>query len=337
MIKMLMFDFRNSEKDFFKTNHQSDFDITFKRENLNENTKLTAKEKNETVILSVFTTSKITEKVINQFNNLQIIATRSTGYNHIDIETCRKKNIAVINISDYGRTSVAQYTIGIILAMIRNVIQSSNDVKNRHIDYEKYEGHDISNLILGVIGTGSIGSAVCEIANTLGMKIYAHDLKINKNINTFVKYVSLNDVLKNSNIITLHIPYQKEFHHLLSTKEFNMMQESSYIINTARGELIDTKALYDAIKSGKIKGAALDVLECEELLISNEDLNTELKNTSYKCLENALISQKLMEFDNVIITPHIAYNTKESIDKILKTMFFAIKNYFKGMHTNRIV
>ena len=152
-----------------------------------------------------------------------------------------------------------------------------------------------------------------------------------------MKYVSLNDVLKNSNIITLHIPYQKEFHHLLSTKEFNMMQESSYIINTARGELIDTKALYDAIKSGKIKGAALDVLECEELLISNKDLNTELKNTSYKCLENALISQKLMEFDNVIITPHIAYNTKESIDKILKTMFFAIKNYFKGMHTNRIV
>ena len=125
MIKMLMFDFRNSEKDFFKTNNQSDFDITFKRENLNENTKLTAKEKNETVILSVFTTSKITEKVINQFNNLQIIATRSTGYNHIDIETCRKKNIAVININDYGRTSVAQYTIGIILAMIRNVIQSN--------------------------------------------------------------------------------------------------------------------------------------------------------------------------------------------------------------------
>lgn len=337
MIKMLMFDFRSSEKNFFTTNNESDFDITFRNENLNENTKLSTKERNETVILSVFTTSKITEKVLNQFNNLQIIATRSTGYNHIDIEACRKKNIAVINVSDYGRTSVAQYTIGITLAMIRNVIQSSNDVKNRHIDYEKYEGHDISNLILGVIGTGSIGSAVCEIAHTLGMKIYAHDLKINKNINSFVEYVSLNDILKNSDIITLHIPYQKEFHHLISTQEFSMMKESSYIINTARGELVDTKALYTAIKSGKIKGAALDVLECEELLISNEDIDTELHNTSCECLKNALISQKLMEFDNVIITPHIAYNTKESIDKILKTMFFDIKNYFKGMHTNRIV
>lgn len=337
MIKMLMFDFRNSEKQFFETNDTSDFDITLKKESLNENTKLTTDEKNNTVILSVFTSSQITDKVLNQFRNLQIITTRSTGYNHIDILACQKKNIAVINVSDYGKTSVAQYTIGMIITMVRNAIQSSNDVKRHKIDYKKYEGHDITNLSLGVIGTGSIGSSVCEIAHKLGMNIYAHDLKINKDINSFVQYVSFDDILYKSDIITLHLPFQKEFYHMLSSEEFKKMKNNSYLINTARGELIDTKALYQAIKSKKIKGAVLDVLECENLLISDENINLKLKNSSCKCLEVAIITQKLMEFDNVIITPHIAYNTQESIYTILNTMFHDIKNYFKGMHTNRIV
>jgi len=337
MIKMLMFDFRGSEKDYFANNDDlSDFDITFRQESLNEHTELTEKEKDETVILSVFITSNITEEILNRFKNLQIITTRSTGYNHIDIDACRRRNIAVLNVNDYGRTSVAQYTIGIIIAMLRNFVLSANDVKSRKLSYEKYEGRDISKLSLGVIGTGSIGSAVCEIADTFGMKVYAYDAAINKNISELVEYVSFQELLKKSDIISLHVPYMKEFHHLISKNELEIMKDGSYIINTARGELIDTIALYNAIKSGKLKGAALDVIECESLTTSSEDFNIKLKEASYECLESAIVTQKLMGFDNVIITPHIAYNTKEAINKILTATFYNIKNYFKGIHTNQV-
>ena len=337
MIKMLMFDYRESEKKYFERNKIEDFDITFYNESLNETTLLTEEEKNDTAILSVFINSRITEKVINQFKNLRIIATRSTGYNHIDINACLERNIAVLNVADYGRTSVAQFTIGMIIAMVRKFIPAANDVKNRHTVHEKYEGRDISKMSLGVIGTGSIGSAVCELADVFGMKIYAHDIKINNNIKEIVEYVSFNELLHNSDIVTLHVPYLKEFHHMISKKEFEMMKQDSYIINTARGELLDTSALYEAIKNGKLKGAALDVIECEELNSNIVDFDKTLKTASCECLENTIITQKLMSYDNVIITPHIAYNTEDSIDLILDTMFYNIKNYYQGLHTNQIV
>ncbi|MCM1265341.1 MAG: hypothetical protein NC200_03995 [Candidatus Gastranaerophilales bacterium] len=337
MIKMLMFDYRESEKKYFEHNDIEDFEISFHRESLNESTLLTEEEKNETAVLSVFINSRITEKVINQFKNLRVISTRSTGYNHIDLNACMDRNIAVLNVGDYGRTSVAQFTIGMIVAMVRNFIPAANDVKNRHTIHEKYEGRDISKLALGVIGTGSIGSAVCELADVFGMKIYAHDIKVNNNIKEFVEYVSLGELLSNSDIITLHVPYIKEFHHMISKKEFDIMKQDAYIINTARGELIDTSALYDAIKDGKLKGAALDVIECEELNSNIVDFDKTLKTASCECLESTILAQKLMSFDNVIVTPHIAYNTKDSINIILDTMFYDIKNYYQGSHTNQIV
>lgn len=336
MIKMLMFDYRESEKKYLNDNIRSDFDITFRTDCLNEYTELSEDERNNTTILSIFINSKIDENILQKFKNLQIITTRSTGYNHIDIEACRKRNISVYNIGDYGRTSVAQYTIGIILSMIRNVISASNDVRNRHIVHEKYEGRDISKLSLGIIGTGSIGSAVCELANIFGMKIYAHDIKINKNISKFVEYVSFHELLRKSDIVSLHIPYIKECHHMISKKEFEIMKKGSYLINTARGELVDTKALYEAIKVGKLKGVALDVVECERLNSNIDDFEMTLKSASCDCLESALLVQKLMEFENVIITPHIAYNTQESVEKILEIMFNDLKNYYKGIHTNRV-
>lgn len=334
MLKMLMFDFKESEKKYFENNEVSDLDITFYKNNLNEMTELTGEEENNTVIISIFITSQITKKVLDRFKNLQVITTRSTGYNHIDIDECKKRNITVINIGDYGRKSVAQYTIGIIIAMIRNVIISANDVKNRCIDYEKYEGRDISKLTLGVIGTGSIGSAVCKIANTIGMKVLAYDMVTNRNLINFVEYVSFNELLMESDIITLHIPYNKETYHIISKPEFELMKKGVYIINTARGELIDTFALYNAIVSNKVKGAALDVIECENLNMNDIEIDDELKTTSSECLKSHVILQKLMGFNNVIITPHIAYNTTESVNKILNITFRDIKKYFQGYHVS---
>lgn len=337
MVKMLIFDYRDSEREYFKNHDTSDFEITFYEGSLDEDTILKESEKNETVIISVFINSKITEKVLSQFKNLLIISTRSTGYDHIDIESCRKRNVSVLNVSDYGRGSVAQFTIGIILSMVRNIIPAVNDVKNRDVSHKKYEGLDISKLTLGVIGTGSIGSAVCELADVFGMEILAYDFKINKDIKEFVEYVPFNDILRKSDIITIHIPYMKEVHHMFSTKEFEKMKNNSYLINTSRGELIDTKALYEAVKSKKLKGVALDVTECEQLNSNIGDFDKALKTSDCSCFESGIITQKLMSYDNVIITPHIAYHTRESVNTILDTMFNNIKSHFKGEHTNQVV
>ena len=336
-MKMLMFDFRDTEKEYFKENTPNDLEIEFFREPLSDKFHLTDSQKEDTVVLSVFINSELTPEILSQFRNLQVVATRSTGYNHINLDYCKKNNIAVINTPYYGKYSVAQYTIGMIITLTRKVMLAANDVKNRKIDYSKYEGENLSKLSLGVVGTGSIGSAVCELANKFDLKIYAHDLKVNEDIKGFVEYVDFDELISKSDIITLHIPYILEFYHLLSEKEFKKMKQGVYIINTSRGELIDTGALYKNIKSGKVKGAALDVLECEYLKYDNEEIVTTVKNASETCLENVIITDKLMEFDNVIITPHIAYNTKQSIMNILESMFISIKEHYHGGYLNRVI
>ena len=334
---MLMFDFRDTEKEYFKENTPTDLEIEFFKEPLSDKFHLTDSQKENTVVLSVFINSELTPEILSQFKNLQVVATRSTGYNHINLDYCKKNNIAVINTPYYGKSSVAQYTIGMIITLTRKVMLAANDVKNRKIDYSKYEGENLSKLSLGVIGTGSIGSAVCELANKFDLKIYAHDLKVNEDIKDFVEYVDFDELISKSDIITLHIPYILEFYHLLSDNEFKKMKQGVYIINTSRGELIDTSALYKYIKSGKVKGVALDVLECEYLKYDNEEIVTTVKNASETCLENVIITDKLMEFDNVIITPHIAYNTTQSIINILESMFISVKEHYHGGYLNRVI
>lgn len=336
-MKMLMFDFRESEKEYFKNNLPNDLEIEFIPRSLNKDTTLTEEQKNDTVVLSVFINSYLNKKVLSQFKNLQIIATRSTGYNHINLEYCRNNNIAVINAPYYGKTSVAQYTIGMILMLTRNVLIAANDIKNRRINYADYEGRNLSNLSIGVIGTGSIGSSVCKLANKFDMKIYAHDIKINEDIKDFVEYVDFENLISNSDIISLHVPYLIEFYHMISDKEFEKMKDGVYIINTSRGELIDTASLYKYVRNGKVKGAALDVLECENINYENNEITNVIKQASETCLENVIITDKLMQFNNVIITPHIAYNTRESVINILDSIFLSIKNHFNGEHSNRVI
>lgn len=336
MIKMLFFDYREQEEKFFDSFNDTDFDITFYKNNLTEMTELTEEEYNETEVISVFVCSQVTEKLINKFKNLRIIATRSTGYNHIDIQACLERNISVVNVEAYAKSSVTQYTLAVMLGLVRNIAPAMKDFQLDSIDYNKYTGYDLSELTLGVIGTGAIGTELCELANKFGMHIFAYDIKPNPKIIDIVDYVSLEDLYKHSNIISLHLPYSVDNYHMLGEKEFDMMTNEVYIINTSRGELIDSAALYKAIKSGRVKGAALDVLECENLNMYPDDFMHLMKESSCDCIGNAIINQKLMLEPNVVITPHIAYSTYQAINNILKITFNNIKTCLKGRCPNRV-
>ncbi len=337
-MNILFYDFRDAEKEYFNLHTNDDFDIKFIKDSLNDFTEVAEYDSNETCIISVFTTSRINVNVLDKFKNLRLIATRSTGFDHIDIDECARRNIRVVNVEQYGKTSISEYAIGMMIMLIRNIVPAVRDMRRQDIQTSRYVGRDLRQLKLGVLGTGAIGSSVCKIAKVLGMDILAYDAVKNTDIESIVNYVDFETLLKESDVITLHIPYNKENHHLISVYELSIMKHGAYIINTARGELIDIVALYDALQTGKIAGCALDVHECEGVVLNvsrNPLLNIE--SADKNCIQRALITQKLAELDKVIMTPHIAYNTLDAINTILDTTFTNIRDYLKGLNTNRVV
>ncbi|MBD9223797.1 hydroxyacid dehydrogenase [bacterium] len=335
-MKMLMFDFRDTEKEFFDNNKLVDFDLSFIGEPLNADYKLTEEQKLETDIISVFRSSNLTDKVLKQFKNLRIIATRSYGYGHIDLDYCIEHNIAVLNVEQYGEEAVAQYAIALIIVLVRNMLPAILDMKGHKINYKHYEGKKLNNLTLGIVGCGQIGSAVAKIANYFGMRVLIHSYMQNPELDSFCDFVSLDELLSESDVISLHLLYTGDNYHLIGKEEFEKMKDGVVFVNTARGELLDIKALYDNLVTGKVKAAALDVLECEFLSTHPGELSNVIKDSESHCVETALVTQKLFNMDNVIITPHIAYNTHESVNYLLTKTFNNIRDYIKGVNTNRV-
>ena len=333
-INMLVFDYRDTEQAFFGNNHFQNFNIRFFKESLNEESikSLTQEDLDGVMIISVFIDSELTEDVINSFKNLRIISTRSTGIDHINTKAAERRNIKIINVMNYGSTSVAQYTFGLILALVRNIVYAADCTKQYRAGSISFIGRDISVLTLGVVGTGAIGGAVCRLAAAFGMKIYAYDLNEKQELKEGcnVEYVSLEYLLQNSDIVTLHLPYTGINKNMVSYPQFALMKENAYLINTSRGEMVDIKALKTALDDKQIKGAALDVLSCENYNVKCEELVKEPDSISLECQEEVKITREIIKYPNVIITPHIAYETQESVDYILQKTFDGIIDTIKG-------
>ncbi len=339
-IKMLIFDFRDSEKNFFEQNKFEHFDIKFYPFSLNENTveELPREELENTFVISVFVHSEVNEYVINKFKNLRIISTRSTGFDHISKKTVQEKNIAVINVDSYGSKSVAQFTIGLMIALVRKLVPASQYLKRNKGFCTDFLGKDLSNLTLGVVGTGAIGSSVATVAKAFGMNILAYDLKVRQELieSIEMQYVNLEELLRNSDIVSLHLPYTGKNYHMFSTKQFDMMKQGAYFINTSRGEVVDTLAIYDALVSGKFAGAALDVVGCEDISFKCDRFANDLPGVTLNCVKELDTVKKLAELDNAIITPHVAYETQDAIDYILQQTFKSIREYIKGSNEHRV-
>ena len=339
--RMLVFDFKPSEKKFFEKNKFDNFEFSFFEIPLNELTvsQVAQEDLDRADIVSIFISSSVTKQVLNKLKNLKLIYTRSTGYNNIDLEECKNLGISVVNVAKYGETTVAQYTFGLLIAMVRKIIPAVIDMKNGTNSSPTYVGRDLNAITLGVLGTGSIGSAFCKIAHGAGMKILAYDFMPNQELikKYGVEYVDKDTLLKKSDVVSLHVPYNEANHHFISHNEIEMMKDGSYLLNTSRGELLDTNALYQALADKKLAGAALDVGECESFSFDMSTFMSKIPNTSPDCLARALVTQRLIELPNVILTPHIAYNTQEAIETILESTFKNIDDFYLGLKTNRIV
>lgn len=280
-------------------------------------------------IISTFVYSVMDKKVLDSMPNLKMIATRSTGFDHIDIDECKKRKIMVSSVPDYGSNTVAEYTFALLLAVARKIVMAKESVENGEFSPEGLTGVDIYKKTIGVIGTGKIGQNVIRIARGFGMKVLGVDRLADPLLAKKMgfKYVDLETCLRESDFLTLHVPYTPETHHLINKKNIRLMKRTSYLINTSRGPVVETEAIVWALNNKIIAGAGLDVTEEESLVESMSVVVS--KKVSKDDLKEILSFHLLRDRDDVVFTPHNAFNTQEAIGRIIQTTVDSIKNFCK--------
>ncbi len=285
-------------------------------------------------VISVFIYSRVTAEILKKVPRLKLVATRSTGFDHIDVDACTKRGIAVANVPFYGENTVAEHTFALILALSRKVHQAYFRTIRGDFSFDGLEGFDLKDKTLGIVGTGHIGIHAIRIAKGFGMNVIAYDvIKNNFMAETLgFKYVSFDELLGASDIISLHAPYRKETHHLINRENIKKIKKGALLINTARGALVETEALTLALDQKILAGAGLDVLEGEELI--KEERQILSKEYSIERLKTLLQNHILLNRENVVITPHIAFNSKEAFLRILNTTLSNIRAFSSGKPEN---
>ncbi len=333
-MKIAFFETTEKEKEYF-AKELSGHELVFEEGNLtpdNVSVALGAEA------VSVFVNSEIKQPVLDSLTGVKFITTRSTGFDHVDGAYAKEKNIAVSNVPSYGSRTVAEFAFGLILNLSRKIYTARHQLmEGDNFDISNLKGFDLYGKTLGVVGTGRIGKNVIKIAKGFEMKIIACDSFPDLNFakEQGFEYVSLDDLLKNSDIVTLHAPYNPTTHHLINKQNIGLMKKTAYLINDARGELVETDALVQALSRGDIAGAGLDVLESERQLKEESELMKKGPE-AFKDFKTLFENQLLMDMQNVIVTPHIAFNTEEAVREIMETTAENLKSFAEGKVINQI-
>lgn len=290
----------------------------------------------EAEVLCTFIESKIGEEELKRFPALKLIATRSTGFDHIDLAATKARGVAVANVPFYGEHTVAEFAFALLLALSRRIIDADERVRETGtFSHDNLRGFDLSGKTIGVVGCGHIGAHAIKMANGFGMKVLGFDVTRNDDLSHTLNftYTTLSELLAASDIVTLHVPYNAHTHHLINRENINSFKKGSYLINTSRGAVVETQALVEALKNGIIAGAALDVLE-EEGDMNDEAVLLTSSHPNAEAIKIALENHYLIEHPRVIVTPHVAFNTQEAVERILNTTIENIKNFPSGSPTN---
>ncbi len=285
----------------------------------------------DTQVLSVFVNSKVTSAVMDALPELKLIVTRSTGYDHIDMAAATARGIVVCNVPSYGERTVAEYAFALLLTLSRKMYPALKRVHDEGVFHtDGLTGFDLAEKTIGVVGTGRIGCHVIEIAKGFGMHVLAYDPFPRNGLEEQMgmQYVTLEELLKRSDVVTLHAPYLPSTHHLLNSQNMPLIKQGAVLVNTARGGLVETQALVDVLASGVLAGAALDVLEEERYVGAEQTL---LKGGSpAEQMKAVLADHQLMAYSNVLISPHNAFNTIEARERILDTVLQNIEKFTAG-------
>jgi len=285
-------------------------------------------------ILCVFTFTQLQKETLEKFPHLKLIVTRSTGYDHIDINYCKEKGIIVSNVPAYGVHTIAEHTFALLLAITRKIIPSVERTKRGNFSLDGLRGMELFGKTIGVIGAGNIGSVVVDIAKGFGLKVLIYSRHAKESSDPQVSYVTdLNTILGQSDVITIHVPSTPETKHLISLENLSKIKKGAILLNAARGAIVQTEAILQGLETGILSGAGLDVLE-EECELREEK---ELLTTTYlqTCdIRTQLMNHVLLYRDDVIITPHNAFNSEESIMQILHLTIEDIQTFLNGTPQN---
>ncbi|MFD4462601.1 D-lactate dehydrogenase VanH [Nocardia sp. NPDC058480] len=268
--------------------------------------------------ISVSHKTQITDSTLLALSRagVEYISTRSIGYNHLDLTYAERVGISVGNVA-YSPDSVADYTLMLMLMAVRHAKSGFRRTDMHDYRLSDMRGKELRDLTVGVIGTGRIGTAVIDRLRGFGCRVLAHDSRPHAGAD----YVPLDELLRQSDIVTLHTPLTADTHHLLDRHRIEQMKRGAYVVNTGRGPLLDTAALLSALESGRLGGAALDVLEGEEGIFYADCRNTVIEN-------EALV--RLQRLPNVLISPHSAYYTDHALNDTVENSLINCLNFESG-------
>jgi len=275
---------------------------------MSEPTKLVDLAKDADILCARDQFMKYDRSVIDQLPRLKLIVTRSTGYDHVDWKYAASKGIPVCNVPGYGSNTVAEFAAGLLLSVSRKIHKAAERYQRGNYAIDGMEGIDLEGKTIGIAGTGSIGLKMARIAKGLGMRICAYDIYENRDAAAEIgfEYLSLEKLLEESDVISLHLPLTEETHHLVNAQTLKSMKPGAILINTGRGELVDTEAMLSALREGKLYGAGLDVIEGERK-----------KTHDFRDL-------------NVVVTTHVGWFTREAVRRIVTIALDNIRAFMIG-------
>jgi D-lactate dehydrogenase len=289
----------------------------------------------ETQALSTFIYSKLDRAVLAQLPALKLIATRSTGYDHIDLAWCAEHGITVCNVPTYGENTVAEHVFALLLAISHRLREAMERARSGRFSPQGLEGFDLQGKTLGVVGTGNIGRHVIRIAKGFAMEVVAFDVKPDEAAARSLgfRYMDLDDLLAAADIVTLHVPALPQTENLIDAEAFARMKPGAVLINTARGSIVEPRALIEALLDGKLAAAGLDVLSDEPLIREEAELISSIYDNKQD-IRDLVADHVLLNMPNVVVTPHSGFNTREAIRRISATTVSNIVAFLKGEPVN---
>jgi D-lactate dehydrogenase len=287
-------------------------------------------------VVATFINSRLGAGVLLLLPHLRLVATRSTGYDHIDLDYCRAHGITVCNVPGYGDHTVAEHAFALLLAIARHIVDSVERTRRGNFAQSGLRGFELFEKTLGVIGTGRIGRRVIGIARGFAMEVIACDVRRDESAAAALgfRYASLDELLATADVVTLHVPATPGSRHMLSDREFALMKDGAVLINTARGNVVDVAALVRALSTGKLRAAGLDVLPEEPVIREEAQIfRAEAPEQDYD-LRALVANHVLLRFPNVIVTPHNAYHTDSAVRRIIETTLDNIDAFARGAPQN---
>ena len=316
--RVAFFSARQYDRKFFKAAALSHrFEIEFFETALNANTAGIAKGFE---VVCVFVNDDVSEPVVELLaeNGVKLIALRCAGFNNVDLNACDKYGIKVVRVPEYSPYSVAEHTFGLILTLNRKIHKAFNRIREGNFALDGLTGFDLHEKAIGIVGCGKIGKCVAKIANGFGMKILLNDPNCDSELAKIGTYTDFENLLKHSDIVTLHCPLNSLTSYLLNEKSLSLMKPNAMLVNTSRGGLIDTAAVIARLKRNELWGLAIDVYE-EESEIFFEDHSQEVLTDD--------VFARLLTFQNVLITGHQAFFTNEALTEIARVTLTSIEAF----------